>query len=403
MNSWVILTMEYPPALGGVAGYTWQLAHKLAEQGDEVHVFAPDFPSVTKTANQVHVHALPGRFDAASRRNIQRELTRLERETGPGRVILLVQYVAHGFGCRGMNVFFAWWLRQASRRLWIMFHEVAYPFLWGQPLKHHLLAGVQHFMAGLVARKAEMLWVSVPGWEDRLRWICRLRNPIRWLPIPSNLPIDVPAAAVAQAKRAWPWPPGTLTVGYFGHYSPPFVPALTAVLSKLLEDEPAVTAVLLGKGSDVYAGRFGEMFPTLAGRVLGQGTLSAEAAAAELSAVDLAIYPFLDGVSSRRTSLMAALALGLPIVTTSEYLTEPVWQERGAVQMVPVGDWHQFVAAVRRLLADPAARARLGEQGRQLYRDLFDIEHIVASLRSAVDWKSGFPASQDSGVSGGKT
>ncbi len=50
------------------------------------------------------------------------------------------------------------------------------------------------------------------------------------------------------------------------------------------------------------------------------------------------IQPYPDGISSRRTSAMAGLALGLPIVSTSGHLTETIWAEHAAVVLTPIGD-----------------------------------------------------------------
>jgi glycosyltransferase involved in cell wall biosynthesis len=374
--------------VGGVADYTRQIAHGLAGCGDEVHVFAPDLPPATTVDGPVTVHPLPRRFDATARELVRREIGRLKHEASPRRVIVLVEYVPQGFGCRGMNVGLAWWLRHVSPRLWVMFHEVAYDFNRAQPFRHHLLAGVQHFMAGLVARKAEEVWVSVPAWERMLRRVCRPRKPVHWLPIPSNLPTEVPVFLTQRAKLSWPWPNTKTILGYFGTYSAPLAAAMTNLLEHVLSAKPYSAAVLLGKGSDEFARRFAAAFPHLSTRLLGRGVLSAERAAAELAAVDLAIYPYPDGVSSRRTSLMAALALGRPVVTTEGWLTEHVWRETKAVELVSAGDTEGFSAAVGRLLADSQGRHDLGLQGQKLYRSRFAIERVIAALRATAGKES---------------
>ncbi len=81
---------------------------------------------------------------------------------------------------------------------------------------------------------------------------------------------------------------------------------------------------------------------------------------------------------------MAGLSLGLPIVTTSGHLTEPLWSESGAVLLADVTDRAGFVAQVERLLADAAARERLGESARALYDERFDLRHTIAALRASL-------------------
>ena len=55
-----------------------------------------------------------------------------------------------------------------------------------------------------------------------------------------------------------------------------------------------------------------------------------QALADHIGACDLLIQPYPDGISSRRTSAMAGLALGIPVITTTGSLTESLWAETRA-------------------------------------------------------------------------
>ena len=110
------------------------------------------------------------------------------------------------------------------------------------------------------------------------------------------------------------------------------------------------------------------------------GELGSEAAAAHLRACDLLLQPYPDGVSGRRTSLMAGLALGLPIVTTRGPATEPVWED-GLVALAPAEDPAALVAATEALLADPSRRRRLGDDALAGYERHFSIERTIRTLR----------------------
>src|SRR5713226_5422598 len=101
-------------------------------------------------SNNPEVHRLPGNFGPRDLEILESALRRLPR---PFR--LLVQYVPHAFGAKGMNVPFCWWLSRRPEPVWVMFHEVAFPLSPRQPLAHHVLAIVTRLMAELVARKAE--------------------------------------------------------------------------------------------------------------------------------------------------------------------------------------------------------------------------------------------------------
>jgi glycosyltransferase involved in cell wall biosynthesis len=93
------------------------------------------------------------------------------------------------------------------------------------------------------------------------------------------------------------------------------------------------------------------------------------------------IQPFIDGVSSRRTSVMAALAHGLPIVTTTGPLTESLWEEKGAVLLAPSDDVNAQAKATEQLLTNAEQRRELGLAALKFYDEHFDIQYSIAALR----------------------
>ena len=342
MTDWAVLTGEYPPQPGGVSDYARLVARGLAAAGDRVRVYAPATATAEESDPGVEVRRLPGRFGP-------RALARLDRllAARPRPDHILVQYVPQAYGMKGMNVGFAAWLAARALRaapVWVMFHEVATPFAW-QPLRHAALAGITRAMARLAAGAAERVFVSIPAWGDALRRLCPRVRPPRWLPVPSTLE---EYAGVAPAARGRFAPAGRPLVGHFGTYGLHVATMLTATLAELATLAPDAAVLLVGRGSAEFAGRLVSARPELAGRVAASGGLSGADAAAHLKACDLLIQPFPDGVSSRRTSAMAGLACGLPVVTNLGPLSEPVWA--GAVAAAPT--------------PDPAAVARLGRAGR---------------------------------------
>ena len=140
---WAILTGEYPPDPGGVSDYTRLVARGLADAGDRVVVWAPPFSSGQLSDGvNVEVRRLP---DCFGRRSLKTIAEALDGSVGPHR--LLVQYVPHAFGWKGANLPFCLWLRGRRRdRVWIMFHEVAYPFDANAGLRPNALAVVNRVM-----------------------------------------------------------------------------------------------------------------------------------------------------------------------------------------------------------------------------------------------------------------
>jgi len=76
---------------------------------------------------------------------------------------------------------------------------------------------------------------------------------------------------------------------------------------------------------------------------------------------------------------MAALANGVPVVTTIGVLSEPVWPD-GAVAAAPADDPARLARLALELLDFPARLAELGLAGRRLYEDRFAIRRTTATL-----------------------
>ena len=116
------------------------------------------------------------------------------------------------------------------------------------------------------------------------------------------------------------------------------------------------------------------------------GPLSEAELPAHVAACDVLIQPYPDGISSRRTTAMAGLALGVPIVTTRGRLTELLWKETGAVRLTEVGDAEAMAAEVMDLVWHAEARTQLGNAGRALYQKMFTLTRTVDTLLG-LDWR----------------
>lgn len=379
--SWHLLTGEYPPQPGGVSDYTRQVALALARAGHEVHVWAPGDLKVHEE-DGVTVHRVPGLFTPPGLARLSRGLDACR---GPRR--LLLQYVPHAFGLKGMNVpFCAWFAARRRDERWVFFHEVVYPWSPRAPLRHQVLAGTTRVMVRLVAGAADRAFVSIPAWAEHLP--ARVRSRAEWRPVPSTLPAEVPEVEVEAVRSALgpgPW------LGHFGTYGALTAGPLEAVLVPLLRAGPERKALLLGRGSRAFAQALGSRQPEVAGQLVARDSLAPGDAAAHVAACDVLVQPYPDGVSARRTTTMAGLALGRPIVTNAGHLTEPMWRELKAVALVEGTAPGPLVEATERLLARPEERAALGGRAARVYRERFALERTVEALLRAGPKEGGAP------------
>lgn len=357
MTTWHVITPEFPPSCGGVGDYTSLLAAALTGKGDRVYVWHPG--------------RLPDRFGRSGRDVI-------EKAWSADAGTILVEYVPSAFGRRGLNVPFCLWLSSLRRRgadVRIMFHEPFFYFGFDRPWRNGL-AIVQRLMAAILLRAATRAYYSTEAWTPLMRPYGPQEH-VEILPIPATIPVDVPPDAIAAARRSLA---GVYAVGHFGTYGEHVVGELVPALRELHRRLPSARVLLAGRGAAAFVQA---LEPALASHVGVVETDDGGAIAAALRTCDVLMQPYPDGVTTRRTSMMAALTTGLPVVTTQGRLTERVWIESDAVTLVPAGDGAALAEQTARLVEDADARRDLGARGRRLYDERFAMDFTVTRLRRA--------------------
>lgn len=373
-----IITPEYPPQPGGVSDYIEQLSRYLVEAGDEVHVWCPPVSSRAMATGGVQVHRDLGGVTPEDLAAIGEQL---DRFPAPRR--LLVQWVPHGYGRRSMNVPFCLWVWRRAKQhgdlVELMVHE---PFLTFERSWRQCGAALIHrLMTVILIQSATRVWFSTLQFLDLWKPYAMGRKiPFQWLPIPSNIRVSDDATASQSIRRQYV-PDGALLIGHFGTYGSLLVSVLEPILAVMARELPNQPVLLMGRGSEEFRSRLIDEHPGWKKNLYATGGLSPEELSCHLRACDLLIQPYPDGASARRSSLMAGISHAKAIVTTTSDATEPIWRDSAAVGLVPAGDAQGFVKLLGQILQDPAERVRLSESALRLYREHFDVPHIVATLR----------------------
>jgi glycosyltransferase involved in cell wall biosynthesis len=84
-------------------------------------------------------------------------------------------------------------------------------------------------------------------------------------------------------------------------------------------------------------------------------------------------------------AITEALAAACPVVVTEECNFDEVGPS-DAGRIIRGGDMAAFVGAVAELLADPAARQRMGSNGAALVRGRYTWDRIAADLDAVYQW-----------------
>lgn len=374
-----MLTGELPPDHGGVGDYTARLSDALAALGLPLGVLTSARSGVPARrllgASRAPVYGMVPGWDARVWPLVRRALTRL----GP-RPLLHIQFQAGAYEL-GMSVHLLPSLLRATlprARIVTTFHDFLPPYLFPKagPVRlaaNQLLARSSH--AAIFTDLADLEQAG-PGVRGRV------------VPIGSNVdPAPSKEPSREDIRRLLGADDTTFLVGYFGFLNPSKgVPTLLEAIGQLAAQAPERPVRLAMIGAETGVSNPTDLAQArtvhdtieherLADRIVRTGYLAPPDLSATLLACDAIALPFLDGASARRGTLMAALAHGLPIVSTLPARQSPVagaatvWLGAGpgaasvrdgdAILLVPSGDARALAAALGRLRDDPQLRARL--------------------------------------------
>ncbi|MEB3328730.1 MAG: glycosyltransferase family 4 protein [Candidatus Sericytochromatia bacterium] len=334
-----------PPHPGGVADHAARWAEAIATHlGHEVIALtgpgasSPGVPGV-RLAPPVEAWGLAA----------PRSLPAAIAAVAPDLVVL--QYVPQLYERRGFSLGIALAARTVALAGWPLLttaHELC--FGWPEGLRHAPAGLVQRLALVPLVRASRRLVVTVAAREAALRRAFpSLAGRFKTLPVGPNLP-PLPGVDRAAWRRARGWTAEEIVLVFQGGAHPS-------------KDREALLAALEGLDAAGLGGRLvclGGAPPVAHPRVTGLGQLEEREAREALSAADVALAPFLDGASGRRSSLANALACGLAVVSTEGHHTDPAWARAEAMRLAPAGDPAAFARAVVSVVADEATRRRLG-------------------------------------------
>lgn len=379
----LFVTGEYPAMQGGVGDYTRRLGQALGELGADVHVLTHpdaggDHLRAPAAAYEPTVYAQLDRRGWGLWGQVNRFITELRPE------VVHIQYQSAAYGLHPAVNLLPMRLRMRRDRPAILttFHDLKFPYLFPKagPLRwQSVLALGRNSDACVVTNPPDWSRLQDAGFGEKLRPI----------PIGSNIRCEPPAGFDREAQRArWGVAPGDWLIAYFGFLN----------ASKGGESLVQCLAELAHRGAParllMVGGKTGSSDPTnvaylakverlIAGlgvgdRVQWTGFTASDEVSANLLAADCAVLPYREGASLRHGSLMAALAHGVPIVSTSldgvsaEALEHfPMLLDGENALLVPTKQAEQpqrLADAVSRLMTDSDLRSRLAARAALLSR-----------------------------------
>ncbi len=385
----LFVTGEFPPMQGGVGDYTREIGLALRDLGCDVHV------ATSAQAGPVaglRIHPVVERWGWGCWR-ILLDLVRAQRPD-----VVHVQYQAAAYALHpAINLFprRLRWLGDDRPRTAVTFHDLKVPYLFPKagPLRRWIVTEL--------ARSSDAAITT--NQEDFEALQQALGRPPALIPIGSNIapPAAPPQGAGRSAWRArWGAGPDDLLLCFFGFINDRkgVDTLLHALASDPLDSAKRPDVRPLGRHVEgplllFIGGRTGASDPTnvaylahiealiaelgLEDRIRWTGYLPLDEVSASFWAADLCVLPYRDGVSFLHGTFHAALAHGVPIVTTRPRVPLPELRHGENVYLVPPQAPRALAEAIAHLAGDADLRRRLGRGAQELARE-FRWEKIAA-------------------------
>lgn len=333
-----LLSGAYPPAIDGIGDYTHFLACELSHLHN-VTVFTGS-RNFHEPDARVRVQCVFDPDRPATIRNLAKIMTE-----GPGFDRFVVQYNPFGFGPRGFNPWLPLTLFHLRKRfpVSIMFHETYVPCECMSQFAMRVWQ-IPQFLS--LCRMAGPLYASCGRWLPAIRRASG-REAVR-LPAGSNIRRSHLSREESRARMGIG--SKTLVFGVFGSAHP-------SRLMDWISGAANSVAVQVPETVMVYIGADGEKLrrglnPQI--RFMDCGLLAGDFVGDHLVSADCMLAPFVDGLSTRRGSVIAAFQHGIPVVSTSSIWTDDLLlgQEERAIFLSPVHDGIDGFASLARRVAD---------------------------------------------------
>lgn len=362
---------EYPPMQGGVGAFTREVAREMANTGHKVFVFTR---TQVQIADEDGISIYPVVGDKWGWNTIPRIKTWIAENQIE---IINIQFQTAAFNMHPAIHWTPHWIKSVP--VVVTFHDLRIPYLFPKagPIRDRIVKKI--------ARDADAVISTDREDEARLRQTWHIPN-VCWIPIGSNVTTTPPPQYDRQAFRAQLGVGDQdLLISYFGFLNESKGGlVLVEALAYLVEQGIPAHLVMIGGragSSDPTNVRYGERVDALidkhnlSNRVHWTGFVEDDMVSANFLASDLTALPYLDGVSLRRGTLMAALAHGRAIITTHPETDAPELED--VVKTVPPANPDALAGAILSIWHDPKKREQLERAAKQTNDDHFTWSSIT--------------------------
>lgn len=364
-----IIAPALPPLLDGIGDYTAHLAKELSST-----LSVTILSDSRGGADPIPGVKIAPTFDPNRRRSVWNIADAVLCDMPDA---ILLQYNPFAYGRWGLNLSLPRVLKCIRQHaptipIVIMMHEIYVPLTnW----KFAIMATWQRWQFRQLGRASDAVCFSIQPWTDQRRTHFCLGD-VYHLPVGSNIPREPVGRAEARARLGLE--DDELALGVFGtaHVSRMLQPLRSSADAVSSETGRAVRLVYIGPHADIVRDALGDL-PLIA-----DGPHSPAEVSRRLSALDIFLATYADGVSTRRGAMMAALQHSIAVVGTRGHHTdaELIEADGSSLLLASAGDLDEFDAAVVRLASDAALRHQIGAGGFAMFNRRYSWPAIASSL-----------------------
>lgn len=362
-----LITGEYPPMEGGVGAFTQELGRELAALGHDIHIITsrdarpePASRQLSRAREPVALdfgtlHAFINRWRWPSNARIADIALREELD------VLNIQYQPAAFNMRSAAINLLPWRMRGVTKNVVTFHDVRVPYLFPKA------GGLRQTAVNRLARDAHGLIATNTADFSNLQQRAP-QTPVRQIPIGSNIATYMPNhIEVGEVRDQLGLAEEDVLLGYFGFLNAS--KGADVLLHALAELDPRYHLVFIGgqtgasdATNQAYLAEIRQLTAelTLTNRVHWTGFVTDQRVSTYLHACDLMVMPYRDGASLRRGTLMAVLAHGRGLITTTPATPTPELIHGENCWLVSPGRVDTLRDAIQSLATQPALRATLG-------------------------------------------
>jgi glycosyltransferase involved in cell wall biosynthesis len=364
MNTIIFITGLFPPEHCGIGDFTARLSEEVAKQGAQTWVVTH---KTSSGASQEHVLRVVDQWNFSAWKTLREALKNFDKKS----TVIDIQYPSPVFGKNLFVNLLPWLLRFHGYRVAVTAHEYStFSFKGKVRVLFTLAAAHKKIVVSETEKK------KLPKFFQKRVFV---------IPIGNNIPVHPRNEnAINDLRTKFGIAPSDAVLLFFGNIQPQkgFLELLHAFL-KVRNSLPNTKLLLIGSRAKDATGSFDPSYQQsldpyfeeaaafiqehdLQRSILETGYVEKNDLSQYFYLGTLGVFPFTDGASWRRGSLLASLAHEVPTITTLDVKNTPDTMK--SIALTPVGDEKALSRTIISYLSGEADIEELKRSAKELVR-----------------------------------